>query len=184
MKNYILFSTNDSRAIDNVSFVIETSMDRNEAIEMIADACKFSNFTVSPVGAPLSATVFDMEHALGVIKSLKLHRRVCHVVGKEITIVTHARQFDFFFSLEENKVVVTMGTVFDVGNVEPLLKEHEIISRLLEEFGPHLAYHKTRQILELVPYEDKERNEYITYSIVDGDVVRITKKLGYEEVEI
>lgn len=184
MKNYILFSTNDSRAIDNVSFVIETSMDSNEAIEMIAGACKFSSFTVTPVGAPLSATVFDMERALGVIKSIRLHKRVRHVVGKEITIITSAKHDDVLFRIEDNKVLAQMTTVFESGSVELLSQEHMILCRLLSQFGPHLAYRRTRGIFELVPYEDTERSEYITYSIVDGDVVRIAKDLDYEEVEL
>ena len=60
MKNYILFTTHDSRAIDNVSMSIETEMDLHEAIRTLIKSCKYDSITVSPIGKPLDRAIsFD-----------------------------------------------------------------------------------------------------------------------------
>lgn len=184
MKNYILFSTNDSRAIDNVSFVIETSMDRNEATKMIAHACKYSSFTVTPVGAPLSATVFDMEHALDVIKSIRLHKRVRLIDEKKLDIITSTTGMpNVFIGVDDGKVILQMNTDYENGNPTLVCKEHDVLGRIIEMFGcRHVAYHKTRNVFELVPTDDEEIG--IDFAVCKGDVVQITKKYSYTEVEI
>jgi len=184
MKNYILFSTNDSRAIDNVSLVIETSMDRSEATKTIAGACRYSNFTVSPVGAPLSTTVFDMEHALDVIKSIRLHKRVRVIDEKKIDIVTSTTGMPgVTISPDCGKVVLQMNTGYENGNPALVCKEHDILGRIIELFGSrHVAYHRTRNVFELVATDDEELG--IDFAVCKGDVVQITKKYSYIEVEI
>jgi hypothetical protein len=184
MKNYILFSTNDSRAIDSVSFVIETSMDRNEATKMIAKACKYNNFTVSPVGAPLSCTVFDMEHALEVIKSIKLHKRHRVIDQKKIDIVTSVTGMPgVTISTDCGKVILQMNTDYENGNPALVCKENAILGQIIELFGSrHVAYHRTRNVFELVPTDDEELG--VDFAVCKDDVVQITKKYSYIEVEI
>lgn len=184
MKNYILFSTNDSRAIDNVSFVIETSMGRNDAIKMIAKVCKYGCFTTSPIGAPLSCTVFDMEHALDVIKSIKLHKRHRVVDQKKIDIVTSVTGMpNVIIGVDCGKVTLQMNTDYENGNPALVCKENAVLGQIIELFGSrHVAYHRTRSVFELVPTDDEEIG--IDFAVCKGDVVQITKKYSYIEVEI
>lgn len=184
MKNYILFSTNDSRAIDNVSFIIETDMERSDATKTIARFCKYSSFTVTPVGAPLGATVFDMEHALEVINSIRLHKRHRVIDQKKIDIVTSVTGMpNVTIGVECDKVVLQMNTDYENGNPALVYKESGILKQIIEMFGcRHVAYHKTRNVFELVPTDDEEIG--IDFAVCKGDVVQITKKYSYIEVEI
>lgn len=185
MKNYILFSTNEPKAIDNTSMVVlcEETLDVNKAINMLAKECKYSHFQVVPVGEPLG-TAFNMNQALTTIRSLKLHKVTRVIDEKKIDIVMSITTFaDVSVTTEDGKVILATKMDYQNGNPALLCKEHSIVTRLLELFGNrHLAYHRTRNVFELVPSDTEDIG--IDWALVKGDVVQITKKYSYIEVEL
>ena len=187
MKNYILFTTDTSiKAIDPVSMVvaIDEKDDMLDACLTLQEACKYDNCTAGPIGAPLSSVVFDMEHALEIIKSIKLHKRQRVVDQKKMDIIISkdgihgARIFD-----DNGTVCIDLQTRYETGNPDVLTKEHDMISQIKELFGgQHVAYHSQRNVLELVRSDTEDIG--IDWALVKGDVVQITKKYSYIEVEI
>ena len=182
MKNYILFTTNDSRAIDNVSMTIETEMDLHEAIRTLIKSCKYDSVTVSPIGKPLDRAI-DFDDAVGEVKHIRLHRKKRVVDTKKLDIVISSDGIPgVFVNTDFSKITLALDTSFD-NNPETLAKEHQKISQLLEMFGgKHLAYHKTRGVLELRPSDTEDIG--IDWALVKGDIVKITKTYTYIEEEL
>lgn len=187
MKNYILFTTDASiKAIDPVSMVvaIDEKDDMLDACIELQKACKYSNCTAGPIGAPLSGTVFDMEHALEIIKSIRLHKRQRVIDMKEIDIVISKDGIPGVRIFEENGIVcLDLQTQYEPGNPALLMKEHDKIGQIIELFGyKHVAYRNQRSKLMLVHSDTEDIG--IDWALVKGDVVQITKKYSYIEVEI
>ena len=87
-----------------------------------------------------------------------------------------------FVSTDFSKIILTIDTSFDNAPAT-LVKEHQRITRLLKMFGDkHLAYHKTRGVLELRPSDTEDIG--IDWALVKGDIVQITKKYSYIEEEL
>ena len=189
MKNYILFSTTNSEAIDNVSMCIETEMSCREFSNLVVKLCKYRGFTVVQISKPLFCTV-DTDSAIKRISELKLHRRVRTTSNKELTIITSSDKLREMYdvsittSQEDGLVVLTINSVFEVGNANLLSIEHDMIDKLISLFGKeHLAYHKYRNVLRLIPSDIDERHG-IDWALVKGDIVKIDKYYDYKDVEI
>lgn len=182
MKNYILFTTNDSRAIDNVSMTIETDMDSRKAISLLLKNCKYDSVTITPIGKPLDRAI-DLASAIGEVLNIRLHRNKRVVDTKKLDIVISSDGIPgVFVSTDCSKIILTLDTSFD-NTPATLVKEHQKISQLLEMFGSkHLAYHRSRGVLELVPSDTEDIG--IDWALVKGDIVKITKSYNCIEEEL
>lgn len=183
MKNYILFSTNNSKAVDNVSLCIETEIDSMKAIDMIHDACKYSSISITPIGEPMSGCL-ELDVAIEEIKKIVLHKRVRVVDKKQIDIAISTTGIPgvSIFN-EDNKVCLEIKTSYESGNPDLVVKEHDKLETIIALFGcKHVAYHRQRCIFELVPSDTEDVG--IDWAIVKGDVVQITKKYSYITTEI
>lgn len=182
MKNYILFTTNDSRAIDNVSMTIETEMDSHEAIKALIKSCKYDSVTVSPIGKPM-CTAIDFDDAIEDVKHIRLHRKKRVVDTKKLDIIiSHDGIPGVRVNTDGSKVILALDSSFD-NTPATLVKEHQKIGQLLEMFGSkHLAYSNTRAVLNLVPSDTEDIG--IDWALVKGDIVKITKTYDYIEEEL
>ena len=186
MKHYMLFTTNgagNTKSIDNVSLCIETELSNEEARKLILGACKYNTVTLSPIGEPINGSV-ELKEALKIIKKIRLHKKERTIVEKHIDIVMSKTDIPgLSVSKEDGHVVLAMFTAYESENPALLVKEHEMIDRLIKKFGcKHVAYHKYRNVFSLVPSDTKELG--IDWDIVKDDIVQITKRYDYINVEI
>lgn len=186
MKNYILFSTNNSNAVDNVSFCIETTIESREAINKIRNVCKYNSITVTPIGEPMSGCL-ELNVALEEIKKICLHRGIIKSVSKTSHVINLPDGVILTVDHETLRPVLRIDTQFVNSDPDTVVKEHTITGKLINMFKT-LGYNKTRSEFTLSNiYEapTPRTNGYIgTYGKVGDNLVYIYEELTMKLEEI
>ena len=186
-KNYILFSTNESKAINNVSIIIATDEPITKASKMLGDACKYNNYTISPVGAPIGGKVHTLEESVKILASTKLVKKgwkhindTLEVINDLPDMVRYDRDSDC-----PDTIVLSLRTSFVAGNTELFELEQSIVQSLRKRFT-NLAYHKYRSsfILGAERHETKNTLKLVSYGIVSNELVKLTRNYKSTTIEI
>ena len=186
MKNYILFSTISSRAIDNVSYCVETELDPTKAISMLRHACKYDHISATPIGEPMSGCL-ELDVALEEIKKICLHRGVVESIAKTSRIVHLPDGVILTVDRETLKPLLKIDTQFANNDPDIVVKEHTITGKLINMFET-LGYNKTRSEFSLggtYKAPTPKTNGYRkTYGVVGADLVHIYEELTMKLEEI
>lgn len=187
-KNYILFSTNESKAINNVSLIITTDEPITNVSKMLADACKYNNYTISPVGAPAdNGKVFTLDEAIQRVKKLRLLKNKWEYINTTLEVIdlpSDTVRYDRDPDCCE-QIVVSLRTAFSSGNSELFEVEQSLIQSLRKKFT-NLSYHKYRNSFILGPerHEAKNTLKSVAYGIVSCELVKLTRNYKRITVEI
>ena len=172
----MLFSTNSSRACDNVSFVAEIPQGTRfcEVESEVRRLTKYDCFTVVPIGLP-NGPALPLPEFYEAIKNVTLHRSVMKFVRATF------EEVDLPDGVAINQTdpgvpVIELMTAFRAG--DPLLvdKEIDLLKALKKRFEGELVYSKTRAQFKLIGKTTTVgKKEYITsYGIVGCSLVRKT----------
>ena len=189
MENYILFSTCEPYATNNVSLYVKTELSPREFNKEVIKVCRYDNFTVSPIGMPVGdPEVYGLEGALKIISQIVLYRTEMRVSNKfieeiELPKECHVEPFDGF----TDRVIVSINSSFSEANNELLLEEHSIVSKLIDMF-PNIGYYKTRSKFVILPYnkinERKGTEEHCYYGIIAGKLIEYREILSPMNVKL
>lgn len=147
MKNYILFSTISSKAVDNVSYCIETELDPTEAINMLRHACKYDHISATPIGEPMSGCL-ELDVALEEIKKIVLHRGVVQSVSKTSHVIHLPDGVILTVDRETLRPVLKLDTQYANNDPDIVVKEHTITGKLINMFKT-LGYNRIRSEFSL-----------------------------------
>ena len=176
-KNYILFSTNEPKANNNISIIIATDEPITKVSKMLADVCEYSNYTISPVGAPIEGTVYTLEEGITAVKGITLFQDVwthikttTEVVELPDTIVIDTD------SDHPSRVTLSLRTTFKANDCAALKEEQEAIQMLMKKFET-LAYHKYRNSFTLLAerHEDSKTLRTSIYGVIGGKLIKLTR---------
>lgn len=171
MEKYLLFSTNNQYAIDNVSFCI--SYETEDQLSQLRTACTYSFMTLSPIGKPEGGAI-TFEEAVEKIKSLVLHREVLKLFKSSTKIVelpdSDYTRVDFI----DGQPTIDLMTRFSDECV--ILKyEHKVTQRLLELFPNNLGYYKTRAKFAVHNWSKTVGNKHYhyKYTVCDNRIIEL-----------
>ena len=182
MKKYLLFSTSNKYAVDNVSFCI--SYDNEQQFKELQDACKYSFMTLSPIGAPENGAI-TFEEALEKIKSIVLHREILKLF-KSSTKIIELPDSDFIrVDFVDGQPIIDIMTSFS--NECVILKyEHKTIQRLLEVFPDNLGYYQTRAKFAVHNWSKTVGKKYYSYkyTVCDNRIIEVCDVYNTELEEL
>lgn len=171
MKKYLLFSTNNQYAVDNVSFCI--SYENEMQLSQLRDVCTYSFMTLSPIGKP-EGGVITFEEALEKIKSLVLHREALKLFKSGTKIIELPDSDHIRVDFIDGQPIIDSMTRFSDECI--ILKyEHKFIQKLLEIFPNNLGYHQTRAKFAVHNWSKTVGNKYYRYqyTVCDNRIIEL-----------
>ena len=171
MKKYLLFSTNNQYAIDNVSFCI--SYETEDQLSQLRTACTYSFMTLSPIGKPEGGAI-TFEEAVKKIKSIVLHREVLKPFKSSTKIIELPNSDHTRVDFIDGQPIIDLMTNFSDECI--ILKyEHKLIQQLLEIFPNNLGYHRTRAKFAVHNWSKTVENKYYSYkyTVCDDRIIEL-----------
>lgn len=171
MKKYLLFSTNNKYAVDNVSFCI--SYETEDQLSQLKDVCTYSFMTLSPIGKPEGGAI-TFEEAVEKIKSLVLHREALKLFQSVTNIVELPDSDHIRVDFIDGQPIIDLMTSFSDECI--ILKyEHKLIQQLLEIFPNNLGYHRTRAKFAVHNWSKTVKNKYYhyQYTVCDNRIIEL-----------
>ena len=180
MKKFVLFSTNNSVAIDNVSFAIE--YETQAQLDELNSVSKYSFMTFAPIGTPEGGAL-TFEEGLNKIKNLKLHKEIFTLKATSTSVVEFSKDLKehIIITLEDNIPIIRFKHSFRSDDATLMSEEARYLSELVDMFKLNIAYKSNRGTFLIRNYTEcfpkgspnpKRMYDY-KYTVCDGRLIEV-----------